>query len=79
MICYLGRNGIIICDIRKDIIHKSSRICRCSGWMNDVWQEMLGKEEINIISNSCTRVIIQVIILLFINNFFIVGNKITDS
>ena len=34
-------------------------MCRYSRWMNDVWQELLGEEEINIISNRYTRVIIQ--------------------
>ena len=31
---------------------------RYSGWMNDVRQELLGEEKINIICDSCTRVII---------------------
>ena len=34
-------------------------MCRYSGWMNDVWQELLGEEKINIISDRCTRVVIQ--------------------
>ena len=34
-------------------------MCRFSGWMNDVCQELLGEEGINIISNRGTRAIIQ--------------------
>ena len=34
-------------------------MCRYSGWMNDVWQELLGEKKIDIISERCTRVVIQ--------------------
>ena len=63
MVCYLSQNvttyGFIICDIRKDIINKSSRMCRYYGWMNDVWQELLREKEIDIISNRSARVMVQ--------------------
>ena len=47
-----------VCN-RKDVVSKGRRMRRYPRWMNDIWQKLILEKKINIICDSCTRVIIQ--------------------